>query len=134
MFKKTEIRSQDGILHFRRWRLIETKYFRLYLHQIFESDKDKHLHNHPWNFLSIILCGGYVESLSAGKKVFAPRFVFHKASTYHKITSLMLPGRPIVSLFFAFGKYREWGYETSEGHINSEEYRKRKHNGTLPDV
>lgn len=131
MFKFTEIKSQEGTLHFRRWRLVETKYFRFYVHQIFEFDKDEHLHNHPWNFLSFVLKGGYIEVLSKGKQKLVPRFRFnfHKAADYHRIVWIQ---KPTISLFLAFGKYRTWGYETSEGHISADEYRIRKNNKTLP--
>jgi hypothetical protein len=132
LIKKTEIRSKEGVLHFRRWRVLETKYFRFYVHQIFESDKDAHLHNHPWNFLSFVLKGGYFEELSKGHFKLVRRFGFnwHKAADYHKIT---LYEKPTISLFFTFGEYRPWGYETlEEGHIDSEEYRQRKNAKTLP--
>ena len=135
MFKniKTEIRSQDGTLHFRRWRLIETKYFRFYVHQIFQSDKDPHLHNHPWHFVSFIVKGRYAERRSNGvyKQFKGPLGInFHRAKTYHKITLL---SKQAVSLFFAFGKYRPWGYQVlEEGHIPHDLYRERKHLGTLP--
>ncbi len=131
LFKSTEIRSQQGVLHFRRWRLIETKFFRFYIHQIFESDRDAHMHSHPWNFLSFVLSGGYVEKhgLAQYRVVTRFKFNFHTASDYHKLTLIY---RPTVSAFFAFGKYRPWGYQTSEGHIDSTEYRERKSNNTLP--
>jgi hypothetical protein len=58
-----EIRSKEGILHFQRYELFKTPWFRCYLHRIFEGDKDLHLHNHPWNFLGIILKGSYIEEL-----------------------------------------------------------------------
>lgn len=35
---------------------------RLFLHNILRPDRDRHLHNHPWNrSYSIVLHGGYVE-------------------------------------------------------------------------
>lgn len=132
LFNLTEIKSQDGVLHFQRWRILETKYFRFYIHKIFESDKDAHLHNHPWHFLSFLIQGSYTEKLSNGKYNTVNRFGIntHKASDYHKVTLIK---NPVISLFFAFGKYRLWGYETSEGHIESNEYRERKRKGSLPN-
>jgi len=35
---------------------------RIYLHHILRSDKDRHLHDHPWDYSSIILKGGYFET------------------------------------------------------------------------
>ena len=34
---------------------------RIYLHHFLRSDHDRALHDHPWNFVSIILRGGYWE-------------------------------------------------------------------------
>jgi hypothetical protein len=34
---------------------------RIYIHQFLRSDHDRALHDHPWNFISIILKGGYWE-------------------------------------------------------------------------
>lgn len=132
MFKSTEIRSQTGTLHFRRWRLIETTYFRFYVHEIFESDMDLHLHSHPWHFVSFLIKGKYFEKVSDGsyKNINRFNFNFHKASDYHKLTLLE---KPTVSLFLAFGKYRPWGYKTETGHIDSEEYRELKRKGKLPE-
>jgi len=62
-----EIKSKTGILHFKRWRIFSCSKFNIFLHEISEADKDLHLHNHPWNFRSIILWGCYVELLKLGK-------------------------------------------------------------------
>jgi hypothetical protein len=35
--------------------------FRLAIHQFHRSDNDRHYHDHPWNFISIILKGSYIE-------------------------------------------------------------------------
>jgi len=33
------------------------------VHQILRSDSDRHLHDHPWGFATVILRGGYLEVL-----------------------------------------------------------------------
>ena len=45
-----------------RWRLVECPWFGVYLHAIRIDDSDRHLHNHPWAFCSLVLRGGYVEA------------------------------------------------------------------------
>lgn len=98
---------------------------------MFESDEEAHLHSHPWHYLSFVLKGGYIEELSEGVFREIKRFGlnFRRATEYRKLT---LVSHPTVSIFFAFGEYRAWGYETPEGHINHSEYRRRKFFGTLP--
>src|SRR5262249_22689414 len=44
-----------------RWRLIETPWFGVFFHRILRDDADRHLHDHPWPFVSVILRGGYFE-------------------------------------------------------------------------
>jgi len=133
-----EIRSRFGVLHFRRWRIFESSIFRIYLHQILKSDEDLHEHTHPWNFLSLILWGSYLEENSSwrghgiqGKKAvrfcFSPGVSFHFASDSHKLWLT----EPVWTLVFAFGKKREWGYQTrtSAGFIQHELYREMKNEG-----
>lgn len=52
----------DGELYLRRWFL--TPRFlpvRLFLHCILREDEDRFLHDHPWNFHTLVLAGGYDE-------------------------------------------------------------------------
>lgn len=43
-----------------RWRLLDCKWFGVYVHKFHRSDSDEH-HDHPWAFASLILWRGYVE-------------------------------------------------------------------------
>ena len=56
-----EIRSKNGVLHFKRYAILETSYFSVYWHKIYEHDRDIHMHSHPWAFFGIIVKGSYVE-------------------------------------------------------------------------
>ena len=65
-FLAKEIISKDGVVHFRRYRLLSTPWFNIYIHNILRSDEDAHFHDHPWGFFSFILnCtkGGYTRIL-----------------------------------------------------------------------
>lgn len=77
-----EIRSKDDVLHFKRWRLLKTPWFEVYIHGIYHKDEDKHLHNHPWNIWTMILWGSYIEELM-GKDC---------KSTKHKIRTFLNMG------------------------------------------
>lgn len=63
LFLAKEIKSKTGELHFRRYRLFWTPWFALYIHRIYKADEDPYPHSHPWNFISLILNGGYIEEL-----------------------------------------------------------------------
>ncbi len=66
LFMVKEIVSKKGVVHFRRFRIIETPWFNLYLHKIYESDNEKHLHDHPFSFTSLVLKGSYKELYAIG--------------------------------------------------------------------
>lgn len=81
-----EIRSKAGELHFKRWRVIETPWFNIYIHYIAKSDEDEHLHEHPWNFRTFVLKGGYKH------RVIRPvADMAHFRNIYHEETETVLP-------------------------------------------
>ncbi len=126
MFKLVkEIRRQDGTLHFKRWRIIETRWFNLYIHRIYQADRDYSMHNHPWWFISMVLWGKYIEKYMKDRNqpcVFArlspkSKFrtrsawygpIFSSIQTFHTIYSV---DKPVTTLVLT-GPYRKqsWGY------------------------
>ena len=63
-----EIISKNGKVHFRRWNVLSTPWFSIYIHGIYEEDKEQHLHDHPWDFMSMVLKGSYSEQLLSEDK------------------------------------------------------------------
>lgn len=55
------IPCQNGEQYLARLRIIQTPWFGVYLHDIYEPDGDRDPHNHPWSFISIVLRGSYAE-------------------------------------------------------------------------
>ena len=121
-----EIKSKQGVLHFRRYAILESKYLNLYIHYIHKEDLDQHLHNHPWNIFTVVLDGSYVELLENGvennRKYL--NFGYHNRKAYHKI--LKLNTRYVKTLAIAFGKKSDWGYSVDGKHIDHVEYRSNK--------
>lgn len=136
-----EIRSKEGEVHFRRWSIFENKWFRIYLHQILKADEDAHEHTHPWNFISWLISGTYIED-SNGKATFRKTgsLLHRKADVPHKLISVS-PG--CLSLVFAYGKRVTWGYAVNNVYgglrkasnglmiVHHEEYRNLKNSGNL---
>lgn len=101
------------------------------LHHVSSSDRDRHMHDHPWDNLSIILFGRYVEVMpqcpnqSAEddrvparqiKKLRRPwRPVFRRAADRHRL--VLFPGESVWSLFIMFRWQREWGFLTEDGWV-----------------
>jgi hypothetical protein len=51
--------------YMRRW-IFQTPWGTIHLHHILRSDGDRAFHDHPWNFTSILLSGGYTELRPTG--------------------------------------------------------------------
>lgn len=60
LFKSKTITREDGQPYLKRWYILNLGFVRIRLHKIMLSDYDC-LHDHPWNFITIILKGGYTE-------------------------------------------------------------------------
>jgi hypothetical protein len=138
LFLIKEIRSKLGVLHFRRYQLLKTPWFKVYLHHILQSDQDKHMHDHPFNFTSFILRGGYREDWAASpywsdikeRYVTAGSLVRHDHTDAHKLT---LTTPQVWSLVFVSGETWDWGYQTERGWMQHETYRAHKNAGYFND-
>lgn len=130
LFLVKEISSQLGELHFRRWRLINTPWFSLCLHKIFLGDEDKHCHDHPWNFISLILKGGYKEYYPNGsfRKFTFGKLNWKPAGFFHKIELL---NGPAYTLVLCGPRFKRWGYSVDNQWIDSGKYRKMKRLGQI---
>jgi hypothetical protein len=137
LFLVKEISSRYGEVHFRRYRIISSPWFNIYIHHILKSDEDLHPHSHPFDFISIILYGGYEEVRHIntsnrlidylGVKTIVKWFTSFKYNEFHKIKLLK---NSCVTLVFTGPRItKDWGYLTEKGFIQHEEYRKRKNNG-----
>ena len=140
MFKCVkEIKSRNGILHFRRYRVVETPFFNVYLHRIFKSGEDIDVHGHPWWFFTWILWGGYCEKFVRNQKAaptyrlrMFPFIYFTGLKSFHKILATRRD-KPVTTLVFTGPRHKMWRYlvPTPQGNLllTNEEYRERKHNG-----
>ena len=125
-----EIKSKTGELHFKRWEILKTRWGSIWLHAIYKADADKHLHNHPWDFISVVLRGSYYEQTPLGnKKQYPGKINVRDGSEYHKILELVSP--VVYTLFFASKPKRLWGYKVMGKFVDHETYRERKNKGEL---
>lgn len=107
-------------LYLRRLHLVKTPRFAVMLHWILLPDYQRHLHDHPVAFLSIVLRGGYDEARP--RRVRRIRwFNLMRATDCHRIYSVR-PGT--LTLVFAGPKVREWGFHTEDGWVGWRDYRR----------
>lgn len=107
--------------------IFRTPWFQIRLHHILRSDEDRHLHDHPFNFVSFLLSSGYweetpliVNGLMGRQRRWCPRFSFVRrlAEDLHKLTLV----EPTWTLVFAQLKRRDWGFQTEDGWVNNRLY------------
>lgn len=108
----------DGDPFLKRLRIVQTPWFGVYLHFILAKDPDQPLHDHPWNFRSFILRGGYTElwrpaetsEINTWRRIWK-RWTTHdmRATDAHRITHVE-PGT--ITLVTVSKKHRQWGFHT----------------------
>lgn len=111
--------TRDGDLYMRRFYIVRTRWFSLFLHCIFRSDVDADLHDHPWSFIAMLLTGCYYEYDELGcHKIypFSPRF--RHAEYLHRLHL----DKPVWTLFAHGPRRREWGFQTDTGWVHWEKY------------
>lgn len=115
-------------------RLLQHLNIAIRVHHILQPDKDRHLHDHPWTFFSVILLGSYTENrplyqlprwFGDGEAVqltvrTAGSWANRRPSDRHAISKV--PEEGVWTLFVTFGKTNEWGFYTPEGKIHHREY------------
>ncbi len=57
------LRNTDGDVYLFRRRLIQTPLFAIYTHDILDGDEERAPHSHPFSFASLVLRGGYIETV-----------------------------------------------------------------------
>lgn len=110
-----------------RW-IFRTPWGTLRLHHILRSDGDRHLHDHPFDFTSLLLTGGYTEfwqdwDMGGGMTVrerYFPRFsiVRKQAEDAHRLVL----DRPLWTFVISGPKRRSWGFHTEKGWVYHLEY------------
>ena len=97
------------------------------VHEILRSDAGRHPHDHPWWFVTIILRGGYIETVynEQGKlrdvNYWGPgTILFRRASSWHRLT---LPEQDSTwTLFITGPKSQTWGFNVKGKKISHREY------------
>lgn len=135
--------GKPSVLYMRRWRFLRTPWFELRVHHIVRSDGDRELHDHPFDFVSFIISGGYWEErLVDGAlnnrtmtRCLPGSFIFRKAETLHRLSLNTLVDDledeydlPAWTFVIAGPRRREWGFvtETGEGWISWKEHVARR--------
>lgn len=106
MISKKDLSWKEIGEEFTRWTL-KTRWGNVLLHRMYAPVEHHHYHDHPWNFWSIVLWGGYLEEIrGVGKTLRGIGSIrYRTAETAHKTTTY---DRVSWSLCFTGPKIREW--------------------------
>jgi len=112
-------RERDGEQqnYLERFYILSTNYVGIYLHR-FWADDDDGLHDHPWNSISVLLSGSYLEEMPTVTKLRRPGnplFYIRSKKARHRIT-VPKDSKGTWSLFIRFGlKRKKWGFYRDDG-------------------
>jgi hypothetical protein len=145
LFKQEDI-GENATLYMRRWRIagynatLPTIFGRnLMLHKMVRPDGDPDPHDHPWDFWSLVVWGGYVEHVynMVAKEVHRePRHFpwhvhrkllaldFRDATHMHRVHTLFKGVS--WTLVMTSGRQREWGFWTDKGWVHWKQYKSVK--------
>ena len=95
---------------------------RARFHHILASDPGDDFHDHPWDFVSRLIAGCYIEHTPTGVVVYkAPCVIVRKAEQLHR---LELPEGPVWSYVTLGRVRRKWGFMTRRGWVEHSRYDK----------
>lgn len=98
----------------------------IFLHRIHRSDADREMHDHPWNFRSFIVEGGYVEHTADGQRHTYTPGMWNETKA-DKVHRLELLARPTWTIVFHGPKIRDWGFVGEDGKwVHNETYLAQK--------
>ncbi|QOR55753.1 MAG: hypothetical protein YHS30scaffold667_49 [Phage 65_10] len=124
----------DGSTYMGRWWLfnpyapqsdVESKHWpwlpSVRIHRICRPDRDRHMHDHPWNARTIVLRGFYCEERPTGEyfraRGYTGRLLFGQ---YHRITDVSAGG--VWTMFFTWRKQGTWGFKVDGVKVPWREY------------
>ena len=87
--------------------------FNVFLHKFLKGDDDE-IHDHPWSYFTIILWGGYYETVMDNQgnteTYWRHAGFFQKVDNTHKHMITLKQNTPCWTLFIPFRKNHLWGF------------------------
>ncbi len=116
----------DNNVYMRRWHIQRcTETMSIYYHEILRSDWQEEFHDHPWESVSIILDGSYMDlspEYPDGRLIEQGQVVYRSAKQAHRI---ILHNGPVETLFITGPVVRDWGFHCKKGFVPFEQYKKQ---------
>jgi hypothetical protein len=114
--------QRGGRPYLSRWYVVPRNPFaNVYLHHFTQDDLDGALHDHPWDNMSVVLEGCYLEHTPHATHLRSKGdVVFRDAADAHRIQ--LLNGAPAWSMFSTGPKIRDWGFWCADRWVPWQEF------------
>lgn len=111
-FKRFQVRwgewiGGDGCFYVQRW-VVVVFGFAIRLHHWIASDDQRHFHDHPWWFITLVLKGGYIDISPDGQDRLTAGSIRYRPAE-HRHTVLVDKGG-CWSLLLTGPQVRHWGF------------------------
>ena len=90
-----------------RWRF-ETPWWSVRVHHWLGPDDDRAFHDHPWNFTTFVIKGGYVDRYPGGAEMITAPAIRRRAAT-HRHTVIPYP-EGAWTVVVTGPRLRSWGF------------------------
>ena len=98
-----------------RWHVIpRNRWMNIYLHEFHRSDDDRALHDHPWDFVSLVLYGSYIEM---GLRKTRPRRTWSVGLRIAEHLHRVVVAGVCRTLVITGPTRREWGFVETTGWV-----------------
>ena len=94
---------------FTRYALWRTRWFNVYLHQLYAPNWHPQCHDHPWSFVTILLRRGYLEEHNGSIKWQRPGKIMYRPATW--LHNVVTPDGTAWSLIITTKKSRDWDFK-----------------------
>lgn len=115
-----DARGDAESAYFTRTTIIKCRFGQLCLHHFHRSDSID-LHDHPWNFWTLILWRGYIEQTPNGRRRVWPGMILRRRAEHqHRVE--LVDEKPALTLVWMGRRVRDWGFVTPLGRIEWQRY------------
>lgn len=112
--------DEDDAEYMRRFHLKQGHGSNARFHQIRADDPGRAWHDHPWDYVTRLLSGTYIEHTpDGGVRYVAGDVLVRRAEQLHR---LELPNGPVWTYFVTGRVRRRWGFMTGAGWVHWRDY------------
>lgn len=124
-YKRFEIKLGERVgrpecTYLKRW-YFETPWWSIRLHHWLAGDDPRYLHDHPWNFWTIVLWGKIYETTRFGpntSRTLLDGFQWFNARYFHTVSVV----KPTWTLMITGPKTRYWGFLVDDKWMKSNKF------------